>query len=93
MQKTPSLMEKPPFLMEKPPVLMTDFQRSYTVLLFNNILPHGNFWQYNGSPLNIFVLYTEAHFLSLFFISVAFYDDLRSLYLWSYFGEKKFARR
>ena len=66
MQKTPSLMEKPPFLMEKPPVLMTDFQRSYTVLLFNNILPHGNFWQYNGSPLNIFVLYTEAHFLSLF---------------------------
>lgn len=36
---------------------MTAFQSSYKVLVLDNILPRGNFKNYNGGPLKTFLAF------------------------------------
>ena len=45
---------------------MTDFQRSYKIVLFNKILPCEDFLQHNGSSLNIFCTLQGSLFSFLF---------------------------
>ena len=48
---------------------MTDFQSSYNVLLFDKILPCGNFSQCNGGTLNIFCIFHENPLSLLLFLN------------------------
>ena len=60
---------------EKITLFMTDFWRSYKVLLLDKILLCGNVWQYNSDPSSVFRNVHENLFSLFNIISAAFYGD------------------
>ena len=71
---------------------MTDFQSSYKFLLFDKILPCGNFWQHNSGSLNIFRISLGNTIFSVYLCAALYGDrDVKMGYsiFWTFF-EKKF---
>ena len=65
-------------LMKETTIFMTDLQNPYNVPLFYKISRCGNFWQYNGVPLNIFAFYKEVYFRCLL-LSISCFTTTQTL--------------